>query len=129
MSSRRLALVVLTALIGCDGPGMDSSAGVVRDSAGIRVVEVPSLADDRTVTELSIDPTWAIGGDGVFGWGPQDDEESIAPIPDQRRLLNDRNLMNRIAKLAAYRRFLLWQMEAEIAKTKTLRLEIFRSAR
>jgi len=24
--------------------------------------------------------TWAIGGDGVFGWGPQDDAESIAAI-------------------------------------------------
>ena len=24
--------------------------------------------------------TWAIGGDGVFGWGPQDDADSIAAI-------------------------------------------------
>ena len=24
--------------------------------------------------------TWAIGGDGVFGWGPQDDRDSIAAI-------------------------------------------------
>ena len=23
---------------------------------------------------------WAIGGGGEFGWGPQDDEESIAAI-------------------------------------------------
>ena len=35
-------------------------------------------------SELEISPvglgTWAIGGDGVFGWGPQDDADSIAAI-------------------------------------------------
>ena len=24
--------------------------------------------------------TWAIGGEGIFGWGPQDDADSIAAI-------------------------------------------------
>jgi aryl-alcohol dehydrogenase-like predicted oxidoreductase len=35
-------------------------------------------------SDLEISPiglgTWAIGGDGVFGWGPQDDTRSIAAI-------------------------------------------------
>ena len=35
-------------------------------------------------SDLEISPiglgTWAIGGDGVFGWGPQDDAKSIAAI-------------------------------------------------
>lgn len=35
-------------------------------------------------SDLEISPiglgTWAIGGDGVFGWGPQDDADSIAAI-------------------------------------------------
>jgi aryl-alcohol dehydrogenase-like predicted oxidoreductase len=35
-------------------------------------------------SDLEISPiglgTWAIGGDGVFGWGPQDDARSIAAI-------------------------------------------------
>jgi aryl-alcohol dehydrogenase-like predicted oxidoreductase len=35
-------------------------------------------------SEIQITPVglgaWAIGGDGVFGWGPQDDAESIAAI-------------------------------------------------
>jgi len=35
-------------------------------------------------SDLQISPiglgAWAIGGDGVFGWGPQDDAESIAAI-------------------------------------------------
>lgn len=35
-------------------------------------------------SDLDISPiglgTWAIGGDGVFGWGPQDDANSIAAI-------------------------------------------------
>jgi aryl-alcohol dehydrogenase-like predicted oxidoreductase len=35
-------------------------------------------------SDLEISPVglgaWAIGGDGVFGWGPQDDRESIAAI-------------------------------------------------
>ena len=35
-------------------------------------------------SDLSISPiglgTWAIGGDGTFGWGPQDDARSIEAI-------------------------------------------------
>ena len=35
-------------------------------------------------SDLAISPidigTWAIGGDGVLGWGPQDDADSIAAI-------------------------------------------------
>lgn len=35
-------------------------------------------------SDLKISPiglgTWAIGGDGVFGWGPQDDADSVAAI-------------------------------------------------
>ena len=35
-------------------------------------------------SDLQITPvglgTWAIGGEGAMGWGPQDDRESIATI-------------------------------------------------
>lgn len=34
---------------------------------------------DLNITPIGLG-TWAIGGDGAFGWGPQDDEESIAAI-------------------------------------------------
>lgn len=34
---------------------------------------------DLNITPIGLG-TWAIGGDGAFGWGPQDDTESIAAI-------------------------------------------------
>jgi len=34
---------------------------------------------DLTITPVGIG-TWAIGGEGTFGWGPQDDAQSIAAI-------------------------------------------------
>ncbi len=34
---------------------------------------------DLNITPIGLG-TWAIGGDGTFGWGPQDDTESIAAI-------------------------------------------------
>jgi aryl-alcohol dehydrogenase-like predicted oxidoreductase len=34
---------------------------------------------DMEITPVGLG-AWAIGGDGVFGWGPQDDDESVAAI-------------------------------------------------
>ena len=34
---------------------------------------------DLEITSVGIG-TWAIGGEGAFGWGPQDDAQSIAAI-------------------------------------------------
>jgi len=36
-------------------------------------------SSDLNITPIGLG-TWAIGGDGTFGWGPQDDTESIAAI-------------------------------------------------
>ena len=40
---------------------------------------VPLGNSDMEITPIGLG-AWAIGGDGVFGWGPQDDGESIAAI-------------------------------------------------
>ena len=40
---------------------------------------VPLGNSDMAITPVGLG-AWAIGGDGVFGWGPQDDAESIAAI-------------------------------------------------
>ena len=50
--------LVFSLLIGCETPGGESSVGVVRDSAGVRLVDLPSSGPEGTVTELSIDPSW-----------------------------------------------------------------------
>ena len=43
-------------------------------------MELRLLGDsDLEITPVGLG-AWAIGGDGVFGWGPQDDEESKAAI-------------------------------------------------
>lgn len=84
MLSRPLGLVTLTCLVGCGSPDTDSSTGVVRDSAGVRVVELPSPADDGIVTELSIDPTWAPATGLEIG-----DLLDIAVLPGRGILLLD----------------------------------------
>ena len=40
---------------------------------------VPLGNSDMEIAPIGLG-AWAIGGDGVFGWGPQDDSESIAAI-------------------------------------------------
>ena len=40
---------------------------------------VPLGKSDMNITPVGLG-AWAIGGEGVFGWGPQDDTESIAAI-------------------------------------------------
>ena len=40
---------------------------------------VPLGNSDMEISPVGLG-AWAIGGDGVFGWGPQDDGESIAAI-------------------------------------------------
>ncbi len=40
---------------------------------------VPLGNSDMEITPVGLG-AWAIGGDGIFGWGPQDDPESIAAI-------------------------------------------------
>ena len=40
---------------------------------------IPLGNSDMEITPVGLG-AWAIGGDGVFGWGPQDDSESIAAI-------------------------------------------------
>jgi aryl-alcohol dehydrogenase-like predicted oxidoreductase len=40
---------------------------------------VPLGNSDMKITPVGLG-AWAMGGDGVFGWGPQDDRESIAAI-------------------------------------------------
>lgn len=52
-------VVLLTLLLGCDSPGQEPSYGVARDSAGVRIVELPTWPADGPVTELSLDPSWA----------------------------------------------------------------------
>jgi aryl-alcohol dehydrogenase-like predicted oxidoreductase len=43
-------------------------------------MELQSLgASDLRITPIGLG-TWAIGGEGAFGWGPQEDRESIAAI-------------------------------------------------
>jgi aryl-alcohol dehydrogenase-like predicted oxidoreductase len=45
-----------------------------------KTMELRRLGDsDLEITPVGL-CAWAIGGDGVFRWGPQDDEESIAAI-------------------------------------------------
>lgn len=39
----------------------------------------PLGSSDLTITPIGLG-TWAIGGEGTFGWGPQDDGQSIAAI-------------------------------------------------
>ena len=40
---------------------------------------IPFGNSDLEITPIGLG-AWAIGGDGVFGWGPQDDAESVAAI-------------------------------------------------
>lgn len=54
----RLILVVLALLSGCEAWLEDSSNGVVRDSAGVRLVDLPISRADGTMTELTIDLSW-----------------------------------------------------------------------
>ena len=43
-------------------------------------MELKTLGNsDLRITPIGLG-AWAMGGDGVFGWGPQDDEESVAAI-------------------------------------------------
>jgi aryl-alcohol dehydrogenase-like predicted oxidoreductase len=43
-------------------------------------MELKTLGDsDLQITSVGLG-AWAMGGDGVFGWGPQDDDESVAAI-------------------------------------------------
>jgi hypothetical protein len=52
-------LLFVAFLGGCETQDQSSAAGVARDSAGVRIVELPSRAAGIAVTELSIDPSWA----------------------------------------------------------------------
>lgn len=76
--------------------------------------------------KLGFAPEVGRSGPDTLEWSARR-HPTIEAIPEPPRLLSDRILMNRIAKLAAYRRSLLWQMEAEMEKTKAPRLEILRS--
>lgn len=65
-------------------------------------------------------------GPDTAGWGGNR-LPTIEAILDPAGLLSDRLLMNRVAKLASGRRFLIYQMELEREKTRTLRAEILES--
>jgi len=79
-----LMTLILTLLFGCDIQGRASSFGVVRDSAGVRLVDLPGSAFDGTVTELSIDPSWAPSAGLEIG-----DLLDLAVIPGRGILLLD----------------------------------------
>lgn len=53
-----LVTALLGLLIGCDNQELEVSEGIARDSAGIRIVELPPWPAARPVTELHLDPLW-----------------------------------------------------------------------
>lgn len=76
--------MVLTLLVGCGTQSGDSSVGVVRDSAGVRLVDLPGFGMDGTVTELSIDPSWTPSAGLIIG-----DLIDIGVVPSRGILLLD----------------------------------------
>ena len=54
----RFVLAGLIFLAGCESRGGDLSSGVARDSAGVRIVDLPSPPMSGEETVLSIDPSW-----------------------------------------------------------------------
>ena len=88
-SSSGLMMVFLALLAGCDTPARESSAGVARDSAGVRIIELPSSVGGETVTELAIDPSWTPSAGLEIG-----DLGDIDLIPDHGILLLDELAVN-----------------------------------
>ncbi|MGD8727788.1 MAG: aldo/keto reductase, partial [Gemmatimonadales bacterium] len=50
-----------------------------RSSAATPAGPVPLGNSDLAITPIGLG-AWAIGGEGAFGWGPQDDADSVAAI-------------------------------------------------
>ncbi|MFC1790868.1 hypothetical protein ACFL0I_00155 [Gemmatimonadota bacterium] len=84
-----LVLASLALLAGCDDPGGQSSAGVARDSAGVRIVDLPLRSMDEPVAELTIDPSWTPSAGLEIG-----DLSDIDLVPGRGILLLDELAVN-----------------------------------
>jgi len=79
-----LIIAVLTLLTGCESPDQASSSGVARDSAGVRIVDLPLPSTDQPVVEWTTDSSWTPSAGLEFG-----DLSDIDLVPGQGILLLD----------------------------------------
>jgi len=83
-SALGLALLAATFVGACDGGREAPYVGVARDSAGVRIVELPPMAPGETVEDLVIDSAWTPASDIQIG-----DLSDIAVVADRGVLLLD----------------------------------------
>jgi len=85
----RVFLGFVPFLSGCGDPGQHAFSGVPRDSAGVRIVDLPSSPGEGTITELTIDLLWTPAAGLEIG-----DLSDIAPVPGLGVLLLDELAVN-----------------------------------
>lgn len=76
--------VALALLVSCKGPPGYTNVGTARDSAGIRIVDLPNLGASLPEADLEIDPTWNLAEGLEIG-----DLRDLDVIPDRGFLLLD----------------------------------------
>jgi hypothetical protein len=84
-----LIVVFLIVFTACEDSGGRTPAGVARDSAGVRIVDLPPSSTQEPVTELTIDPSWTPSAGLEIG-----DLSDIDLIPGRGILLLDELAVN-----------------------------------